>query len=67
MEDIFPVMRFNSQYKYIGIAGTSREEPAKLEKPLRFDKQKMRKALVKFGVNKYKERFKGAWEELSKK
>ena len=67
MEDIFPVIRFNSQYKYIGIAGTSREEPLKLEKPLKFDDQKLQKALLKFGVNKYKTRFKGAWEELSKR
>jgi len=67
MASIFPIMTFNSQYRYVGTAGTSREEPVKLEKPLKFDEQKLRNALVKYGVNKYKKQFKGAWEELADK
>ena len=59
---------FNYRYSNIGSGGTSHgKSDAKLEEPLRFDENKLREALAKDGVKKYKERFKKAWEELSEK
>ena len=62
------VTRFNYRYSNTGSGGTSRGvSEVKLKEALKFDEQKLREALAKDGVKKYKQRFKKAWEELSEK